>query len=332
MKCSVGGFVLVLLLAAITMPTIAETPDMTGMPDLKPLKGTPNPATAPDKDHFVFVVAGDNRPPSAKDPQVKEVKQIFADIKKLAPVFVLWTGDTISGKDPDDPKKIDAEYEEFLGIAAAGGTAVYNAPGNHEMAQHDNCPSKTMLKLYLADTAQAYPYGAFTYGNSRFIALNTDDDEGSPPAECDCSKQGKDVKPPGFMSKDQRKLLENDLAANTDKAHIFIFMHRPIEGYKGEDQLCAKNVTELKDLFKKYKNVSYAVAGHQHMYYNPQGPEQFGPPPVRTDPSQPPYYLVSGGAGAPLKKKGFYHYLIFTVDGNNVSVQVVPLEEKIKPN
>jgi hypothetical protein len=329
MKQFVGGFFLMLLFAASTIAAAGQTPEAkSGMPDLKPLKGTPSLAAATDKDHFVFIAAGDNRPPSEKDPQVKEVKKIFEDVKKQAPAFVLWTGDTVYGKNPDNPKKIDEEYEEFLGIAATGGVAVYNAPGNHEMAQHDNCPSKTMLKLYLADTAQDEPYGAFTYGNSRFIALNSDDDEGSPPAECDCTKQAKDTKPPGFISKAQRKLLEADLDANTDKAHIFIFMHRPIEGYKGEDQLCAKNVTDLKDLFKKYKNISYVVAGHQHMYYNPQGPEKFGPPPDRTDPSQPPYYLVSGGAGAPLKKKGFYHYLIFTVDGAKVSVQVMPLEEK----
>jgi hypothetical protein len=47
---------------------------------------------------------------------------------------------------------------------------------------------------------------------------------------------------------------------------------------------------------------------------------------------------VTGGAGAPLDKCGdntgycdaFYHYLVFTVDGDTVNVQVVALPEKLK--
>src|SRR5882724_4206492 len=296
------------LLAAITISVAGQ------MPDLKPLKGTPSPAAPSDPNHFVFIVAGDNRPPSEADPQGQVVRSIFDDIKQKSPAFVMWSGDAVYGKDPDNPTKVSAEYEEFLGIAAGGGAAVYNAPGNHEMDDHKNCPSHKMLKLYLEGAGQDEPYGAFTYGNSRFITLNSDDAKGPPPKECDCSSQPSGEKPPGFISKEQRKLLEEDLDANKDKAHIFVFMHRPMEGYKGKDQLCAKNVDDLKTLFKKHPNVSYVVAGHQHMYFNPQGPKKFGPPPERTDPSQPPFYLVSGGAGAPLKKKGFYHYLIFTVD------------------
>jgi len=321
MKRFTRSIFLLLFLCAIKTLAVGQ------MPDLKPLKGTPSPSPPRDPDHFVFIVAGDNRPAAEQDPQGAVVRKIFDDIRKEGPAFVLWSGDAIYGKNPGAPKKIDAEYKEFLGLAASGGAAVYNAPGNHEMDDHKNCPSGTMLKLYLADTGQDKPYGAFTYGNSRFIAMNSD--EGSPPGECECSSQPSGTKPPGFISQNQMRLLKQDLDANKDKAHIFIFMHRPIEGYKSEDQLCAQNVTELQALFKKYPNLSYVLAGHEHMYFNPQGPKKFGPPPERTDPSQPPYYLVSGGAGAPLKKnKGFYHYLIFTVDGNKVRVQVVPVEEK----
>jgi hypothetical protein len=77
------------------------------------------------------------------------------------------------------------------------------------------------------------------------------------------------------------------------------------------------------------------------MYYNPQGTTEeakfYDPPPARTDPSSSgPFYLVSGGAGAPLKKfelngkktKSFYHYLIFTVDKATVNVQVIKVKVK----
>jgi len=61
------------------------------------------------------------------------------------------------------------------------------------------------------------------------------------------------------------------------------------------------------------------------MYYNAQDPADLTKPPSRSDPLQPPYYLVSGGAGAPLKNLpgGFYHYLVFQVDGNNISPALV---------
>jgi hypothetical protein len=325
MKYCARTWAFMLALAAITASCFGQ------MPELKPLKGTGSPADVKDKDHFVFIVAGDNRPDKATDPVTPVAEEIFKQIKKKGPVFVLWSGDTIYGKNPDDHKKINEEYKEFLTVAATGETPLYNAPGNHEMADHDNCPNAKMLKWYLEDTGQDEPYGAFNYGDSRFIALNSDDD-GTPPEGCDCLKQPKGTKPPGFIGEKQMELLKKDLEANSKKAHIFLFLHRPLEGYKSEDQLCAANVAEMKKLFKDHPNVSYVVAGHQHMYYNAQGSEkkQFCAPPERTDPGPKPYYLVSGGAGAPLKSKGFYHYLIFTVDGSKVSVEVVPVMDKSK--
>jgi hypothetical protein len=299
------------------------------MPDLKPLKGTSSLPSAKNPDNFVFILTGDNRPEAASDPPTGIVKVIFKEIKKRAPVFVLWTGDIVYGKDSKDPDKVAQEYKDFLKLAAGANAPIFNAPGNHEMNDKNNCPSAKLLSLYLDDALPDKPdkpYGSFDYGDSHFIALNSDEDAPSGDS-CNCASQPKDSKPPGYISQSQMDLLASDLEANKKKAHIFIFLHRPLEGYKGEDQLCPKNVSDMQDLFKKYPNVSYVVAGHQHMYYNPQDPE-FGAPPARTDPSQPPYYLVSGGAGAPLKKKGFYHYLIFTVDGSKVSVEVVPVEEK----
>jgi hypothetical protein len=71
------------------------------------------------------------------------------------------------------------------------------------------------------------------------------------------------------------------------------------------------------------------ISGHEHMYYNAEGAaDQVAPPPSRSDPSQPPYYLVSGGVGAPLKNLpgGFYHYLLFKVDGNSISPALVKVE------
>jgi len=299
------------------------------MPDLAPLPGTGSLSRPENPAKFTFVLAGDNRPAHKTCSQPPTPGKIFSAVKEMNPAaaFVLWTGDTISGKQPDKPKRMRKQYEEFLGIAATAGVPVFNAPGNHELDDANNSPSKTMRKLYEKYMSQSY--GAFTYGNSRFIAINSEHE----PAESKVApEKGSKQEAPGAITSKTLKLLEEDLDANEDKAHIIIFMHHPVEPYYPKDGLDAKSVKALKKLFKKYSNVSYVVSGHEHMYYNAQGDRKKKvDPPSRTDPSQPPDYLVSGGGGAPLKKNtpgSFFHYLIFNVDGNDISPTLVPVDSK----
>ena len=306
----------------LLLPLLFAATVRAQMPDLKPLLGTGTLPSAGNPDQFVFVAAGDNRPCKESQPQGEAVRQIYGAIQELKPAFVIWTGDTVFGKDPDNPTRVAAEYAEFLPIAQSGGVPVFNAPGNHEMDDQNNCPSKVMKQLYLDKAGQDHPYGAFNYGNSRFIALDSDDDPAL--ADCACPKSKSDKAAfPGYISDKQMQLLKDDLKANQNMAHIFIFMHRPLAAYDKDDQLCKFNVKELQDLFSKYTNISYVLAGHEHLYFNAQSKRAFAAPPSRTDPGRPPYYLVSGGAGAPLNKAGFYHYLIFTVDHNNITAKVV---------
>src|ERR1700731_4075995 len=175
-------------------------------------------------------------------------------------------------------------------------------------------------------------YGPFNYGNSRFIAL---DSENEPPVE-KLSKQLSTAEgvaksqPPGNITQKQLKLLKNDLEANQDKAHVIIFMHHPVESYGANSGLNALSVKQLKKIFAGYNNVSYVVSGHEHMYFNPQGDQKkLTDPPSRKDPLQPPYYLISGGGGAPLKQGtpgSFFHYLIFKVDGQEVTPTLIKVD------
>ena len=111
------------------------------MPDLSPLPGT-GPLTPPSNpDKFAFLVAGDNRPAHSGDPQPAIPGKILDSAKAANVSFVLWTGDTISGKDPSDGAKIQAQYQEFLAIATKAGVPVYNAPGNHEMDDGNDAPT-----------------------------------------------------------------------------------------------------------------------------------------------------------------------------------------------
>jgi hypothetical protein len=309
------------------------------MPALSPLPRTGSLSAPADPTKFTFVIAGDNRPAHKSCPQPPTPGKIFAAVKSLNPAasFVLWTGDTISGKD-SDAKKIHDEYKEFLDIGRTAGVPVFNAPGNHEMDDSNNDPSDAMKKLYRKYMAQTY--GAFTYGNSRFIALDSEhkakpDSKSTDAAAAKTkSKKKKDKSDaPGAITKKELDLLKKDLDANSSVAHIFIFMHHPVVPYDAQDGLDQASVDALQKIFARHANISYVVSGHEHMYYNSQGDKtKVVDPPSRTDPTKPaqlPYYLVSGGGGAPLKKNTpgpFFHYLIFFVDGATVTPTLVKVD------
>src|SRR5205809_129847 len=290
------------------------------MPTLSPLPGTGSLSAPGNPAKFTIVVAGDNRPAKAADKQGHTPKKIFADAQKIAPAFVMWTGDTIFGKDPQHGKRIHKEYKEFLKIAQTAGVPVFNAPGNHELDDSQNKPSTQMLQYYISDMGLAY--GAFTYGNSRFIAL---DSEAEPPSgvtgtcspgtASDVENTNDKFNAPGYIDQAQLALLRQDLKNNKNLAHILIFMHHPVKAVKCKDALAQESVQALEALFQNYSNVSYVISGHEHLYYNPQSKGKHGldQPPNRTDPAQPPFYLVTGGAGAPLRElpNGFYNYLVF---------------------
>lgn len=295
------------------------------MPDLAALPGTGKLSSTAGTTQFTFVAGGDNRPAHKSCPQPSTPGEIFSAVQQMnpSPAFVFWTGDTISGKQPDKPDRIHKQYKEFLKIAKTGSVPVFNAPGNHELDDQNDVPSEVMKKLYIKDMSGTY--GAFSFGNSRFIALNSEHQAATKSKSKAAGKAGA----PGAITKKALELLKQDLDANKDKAHVFIFMHHPVEPFDAEDGLDPQSVAALQDLFKKYSNVSYVISGHEHIYYNPQGkPDPIAPPPSRTDPSQPPFYLVSGGAGAPLKKNNpgaFHHYLVITVDGNTVTPELKKL-------
>src|SRR5437660_2913834 len=129
------------------------------MPALSPLPKTGK--LVPPKDptsKFTFVIAGDNRPAHKSCPQPPTPGKIFAAVKEMSPAaaFVLWTGDTISGKQPNKPNRMQAQYKEFKAIAATAGVPVFNAPGNHEMDDENNAPSDAMKDLYKKHMGEIY--------------------------------------------------------------------------------------------------------------------------------------------------------------------------------
>ena len=333
------------ILCAMLFCAIAHA--QTSFPKLPPVPRTRELVDDPNSTHFTFIAAGDNRPSGGAVKQPKILAQILKHSQRFKPKFILWSGDTIGGF--RTPKTIDrthliAQYNEFFRIASEAGVPIFNSPGNHEMDRVDKDKSKnetietpdvTMQQLYLEVykyPTDAPPYGAFNYGNSRFIAVDTEEI----PKLLTVRSPGKMVAKklqldPGFVSPEQIGLLTADLEANKDKTHIFVFMHHPIKPAKPGSRLNKDNADELEKLFAKYHNVSYVIAAHEHIYYNHDG-KSLNPPPRKNPSSDGPGYLVSGGAGAPLDScptKGSkncsatYHYLVFEVNGNQVDVKVV---------
>jgi 3',5'-cyclic AMP phosphodiesterase CpdA len=280
---------------------------------------------------FTFVVAGDNRP-EVNGPKPSVITgQIIQDLKQYQPRFILWTGDTISGKDPNK-QLIEAEYKAFLELVRSAGVPIFNVPGNHEMNAVKNAPCPALQELYQKHMVKEL-YGAFAYGKSRFIALNTD----SLKQDANCQPPGKKYVNNGYVNEDQLASLEEYLKANDDAQYVFIFMHRPMEPSKVKAGLDADSTNALKKMFAKHKNIAYVLAGHQHQYYNALTQDTSPPPCLPSQGKIPPFYLVTGGAGAPLsgdKDEGdeeadeltpgaFYNYLVFEVKADKVKVTLV---------
>jgi hypothetical protein len=293
-----------------------------------------------DASSFTFVVAGDNRPAKSGDPQPATLTAIVTAIQGMKPAFALWSGDTISGKKPNDAKKMKKEYKEFLGIVRGAGVPVFAAPGNHELngkPKAQSCPkaidqpdpSGNLLNDW--EASMGVPFGVFRYGNSAFVSINTDDTVGAGVTIPPCGYNG--YVGPGQLAALSATLA--GLAADKSVAHIFVFMHRPLEAspVDPDSQLAAASRDPLKAILEdtaKIPNLSFIFASHQHLFYfhDKDKPYQTGPF-TRTDPAgTKPAYVISGGAGAPLTKKatpatgGYHNYLVVQVKGAEVTVTV----------
>lgn len=327
--------VLVLLLAGAAIAGLGQatkkkstkSKSTISMPALPPLPNTGplKPAGA----NFTFIVVGDNRPATQTPTPPAITGQLIADMKQYQPNFILWTGDVIAGKDPK-PHKIKSEYQAFLNLVK-GDVPVFNVPGNHEMNAAKNAPCPTMGTLYEKNMVKEL-YGAFAYGNSRFVGLNTD----SLKKSANCKPPTKNYDNKGYVNKDQLDSLDAYLKANSDAEYIFIFMHRPMFPKSGGVGLDAESTSKLEKIFAKYTNIAYVFAAHEHLYYNALTKDN-SPPPCMTSNTKGPFYLVSGGGGAPLAgdkdeeelktakvdPDAFYNYLVFQVGAGTVKATLV---------
>jgi len=254
-----------LLLAAATLPPLPA------------VKGTGTLGSGTGVTQFTFYVAGDNRPNSGNDPSPAFELLIPAMEKAMQTTpaaFVLWGGDIIKGKKSSDAAM---QYPLVLPWFAKLGVPVFNAPGNHEMDKkgrgdcHDAPDDGGKLSADYATYVSAQPYGWFQYGNSIFIALDTEEVPGKNHQPIGCYN--------GYVSPTQLSLLEAKIASVPTGTNVFLFMHRPTRddnSHVMQPDKADKDTRYGKSIkaFVKYvntltnPNVVYVFSSHDHRYYS----------------------------------------------------------------
>ena len=323
-------------LSCVLLASRAAAPAPALLPTLTPIEGTPALGSPTNPTSFTFIAGGDNRPPHDGDSQPPIFSTVISQLSTQGAAFVIWSGDSVYGKlknpsSSKDQQKIQTEYQTFESMIAGANLPVFAVPGNHEMDTKDNVPDSTGSLVKYFEKYVGPQYGYFTYGNSAFIGLNTDD---SLPASGWGSAGGSAYA--GNISPAQLAALGatlTTLAANSAIAHIFVFMHRPIFATPGKsaDALGPPSGPLLQAVLQDYTQfpaLSVVLAGHQHLFYaNTATP--YATTFTRTDPAvTAPLFLISGGAGACLAGSstpttgGIYNFLVVKVDGATVTVTV----------
>ncbi|RMH44002.1 MAG: hypothetical protein D6689_03635 [Deltaproteobacteria bacterium] len=216
-------------------------------------------ATAPEPDApFMFVAFGDSR------SNARAHRAVVERIRREVPDFLLGTGDYVN-----EGSSL-AEWQEFFDIEREllAENVLFPALGNHDRQGRGRTADNYRMYFAVPENApNPERYYAFTYGNSRFLVL--------------------DSNAYSFALTDQTAWIEQQLqAAQLDRRirHVFVVMHHPpfsVSIHGGHSQLR----DAWTPLFERY-GVDAVFSGHDHNY---QRAERGG---VR--------YFVTGGGGAPL--------------------------------
>jgi hypothetical protein len=308
--------------AASLILTLTASASGAQMINLLTLPGTPRLVAPADPSSFTFVVAGSTAPATAVAPTLPALDRIVDETKTRKAGFLIFVGDTIYGRDGQHRAVVGREYADFLKVVDRAGVAAFNAPGDQEMGDATGHPDSHAALWY--SQFMKLPFGAFTYGNSRFIVLNTE--EQLPP-----NQRGVSPDLPG-LTDGQLTAVQKELEADAKFAHIFVFLHHPLQARDKKDGLQSGLANPLWEMFKK-ANVSYVVAGHEPTFFQARDPENVTTLKPRKDPDpNGPAHVITAGGGSPMtgspEKGGFRHCLVFKVQGDKVEVSIVHLDPK----
>ncbi len=225
-----------------------------------------------DSSAWTFAVCGD---PEARPHINQRMSELIWEER---PNFLLNLGDLTDGGKA--PHRFEWTYEYFAGMGALHQRIpVFPVAGNGES-------DLIWYRHYHGMTEDAPAWYTFTYGNSQFFILD--------------SNQKEELKPGGI----QYEWLEQELAASSATWKFVAHHHAPFSSdeddygdtwEEGETDMGDLKVRELVPLYEQY-GVDIVFFGHLHMY------ERTWPiTDLEVDPEYGVVYLVSGGAGGNLE-------------------------------
>jgi 3',5'-cyclic AMP phosphodiesterase CpdA len=196
-------------------------------------------------EHLRFVLIGNTYPESPFKTLSERIREVFREINKDNPVFVIHLGDIVyGGKEWMGVKREDicSQYNQFFKYASRLNPILYTVKG--EMDLYND--SSELYRLY----SGREDYYSFNYGNLHFIVLDTTDDK------------------PGKMSSEQLMWLENDLRFYRD-SYIFVFTHHPIvvskRNHSDEERGFFQEPDRLHRILNKYP-IQAIFSGHWPSY------------------------------------------------------------------
>ncbi|MEN8191427.1 MAG: metallophosphoesterase [Bacteroidota bacterium] len=202
------------------------------------------------------------------------------EINLLQPDFVIMVGDLIQGY-TEDPTFVKEMWEEFKSHAEKLDVPLYVLPGNHDIS------NKIMYDYWEENIGLRYY--SFVHNNSLFILLNSEE-----------YKKEKE----GELGKKQLDFVQEQLEANKNVNHTFIFMHRPIWLKRDSKHGGYEEMQKVDSWIKNRKAMVFA--GHLHnLIFNKINDKR--------------YIILSATGGIltekPMNELGyFHHYSIVTVD------------------
>jgi len=236
-----------------------------------------------DPDKFTFAIIGDKTGGGQENWPIFD--KAMEEINLLNPDFAITIGDHIQGYTTDfkELKKMWDEYYSHLSVLKV---PVLLVPGNHDI-------SNTDMYIYWKGR-NGKTYYSFDYKKCHFLVINTEEDK---------SPEGAEI-----SVKSALDFIINDIRANKDAKHIFVFMHKPI-------WVSNKNLWE--PIESELKGTNYSVfAGHDHhLIYESRNDHD---------------YIVLSATGAGLDNYPevpqlgiFHHFTLVSVSGKDANVAVI---------
>lgn len=237
---------------------------------------------------FDFVVTGDTHSNRQLVYQTDIFKQMIQEWNLLKPALALEVGDLVLGGSADN---VPPQWDLFEKTIAECRVPYFSAPGNHDISD------AAAERLWIERMGPTHY--AFSYGNTRFIVLNTEE-----------------VDALDMISEAQFAWLKQELET-TKAGNILIFMHQPYFASSEDpgkmEEVWAGRWQRMAELFRG-RPVRAVFAGHEHGY------RDFG---IRDGVH---YVICAGGArfgGGGVAEGEFNHYLWVRVRGTEVSWAVI---------